>query len=133
MMRWTWIAVVLALGCKGKEDPGPPCTKVADHVNEVVSKSIPGHGDMMPASSRKAWVASCEARKLTGKQRRCMLSAQSPEALAECMPREKTEDKKPAAPPGTPAPPPMAPAPTPAAAPASGAPPAPTPPAPAPK
>lgn len=127
MTRWTWIAMVLALGCsKSKEDPGPSCEKVAEHVNEVATKAYPGHSEMMPKGSRKAYVASCEARKLTGKQRRCMLEAQSMEAIAQCLPRPKTDEKKPeAAPrvPTAPAPVPTAPAPAPPApAPAPAAP-----------
>ena len=130
-MRSTWIAVVLAFapGCKGKEDPGPSCKEVTDHVYEVTRKAYPGHGDMMMGNP-KADVARCEARKMSGAQRRCMLQAQSVEALAQCVPREKPEEKKPEARPGTPAPAPTAP--SPAAPPTSGAPPAPTPPAPTP-
>jgi hypothetical protein len=125
MMRWTWIAVVLAfaLGCKGKEDPGPSCKEVTDHVYEITRKAYPGHGDMMMGNP-KTDVARCEARKMSAAQRRCMLQAQSVEALAQCVPREKPDEKKPEARPGTPAPTPPAPtAPPPAA-------PAPTPPAP---
>jgi hypothetical protein len=121
MSRWMWIALVLALGCGKKDDAGPSCVQVADHVNEIATKAYPGHGEMMPAGSRKNYVAGCEARKLTGKQRRCMVEAQSMEALAACLPRDKAEEPKPGAPP-----PPGAPAPAPAtgAPPPSGAPPA---------
>ena len=137
MTHWTLIALALALalgcGC-GKDDPGPPCTKVAEHVNDVVSKAMPGHGEMMPPSSRKAWVASCEARKLTGKQRSCMMAAQTPDELAACLPKEKPGEKKPEAPAGMPGPAPASPGTPPAgAAPPAPAPPAPAAPAPTPK
>jgi hypothetical protein len=154
MPRWIWIALVpaLAAGCSKKEDPGPPCGQVADHVTEVVAKAYPGHADMMPKGARKQWVASCESRKLTAKQRRCMMDAQTPDALAACI-REKVDEKQPgttplpgatpapsAVPPAAPAPsaaPPATPTPAPSAAPPatptpapSAAPPAtPTPPA----
>jgi hypothetical protein len=95
---------------------------VADHVAEVTRKAYPGHGEMMPASSRKAYAASCQARKLTGKQRRCMLEAPSMEAIAMCVPRPKADEKSPgAAPRAAPAPAPTAPAPA-APAPAPAAP-----------
>jgi hypothetical protein len=121
-MRWTWIAIGLAIGlapgCERKpDDPGPSCDKVADHVAEVARKAFPGHGDMMPASSRKAYVESCQSRKLSAKQRRCMLEAQSVDAIAECMPKEKGE-KKPEIQRGTPAPPAPAPPPAPSGTPA---------------
>jgi hypothetical protein len=123
MTRWMWIAMVLALGCdKRKEDPGPSCEQVAEHVNEVATKAYPGHSEMLPKSSRKAYVESCKARKLTGKQRRCMLEAPSMEAIAMCVPRPKADEKSPgAAPRAAPAPAPTAPAPA-APAPAPAAP-----------
>jgi hypothetical protein len=141
MTRWMWIAITVALalvlGCERKpEDPGPSCAAVTDHVYEVTRKAYPGHGDMM-MGNRKADIAGCEARKLTAKQRRCMLEAQSPDAVAQCS-REKPGEKKqqaappppaapaaPASPPASPASP-AAPA-SPPAAPAPPAPPAPTP------
>lgn len=132
MTRWIWIAIVLALGCgkDKKEDPGPTCAAVTDHVYEVSRKAYPGHGDMA-MGNRAADIARCEARKLTGKQRRCMLEAQSMEALALCLPRDKPDERKPrptAAPPApaAPAPAPAAPA-APAPAPAAPAPAAPAP------
>ncbi len=127
-MRWMWIALVLALGCERKQEPpGPSCEQVADHMNEIARKAYPGHADMMPAGSRKAYVASCESRKLTGKQRRCMLQAQSLDAMAQCMPRDKADAKKPEGRAGPPVP-----SAAPGAAPAPAAPPAPAPAAPAP-
>jgi hypothetical protein len=137
MTRWMWIAIALGLGfggapgCSKKDDPGPPCTKVAEHVNEIVTKAYPGHGEMMPTSSRQEYAASCEARKLTGKQRRCLLEAQSLEALATCLPKGDPGGSKPPAPGAAPpagAPPAAPPASgAPAVPPASGAPAAPTP------
>jgi hypothetical protein len=132
MARWLWIALVPALavaGCGKKEDPGPPCAKVADHVTEVVAKAYPGHADMMPAAAHKNWVASCETRKFTGKERRCMMDAQTPDALASCI-RARVNEKKPEGARGVP---PM-PGTPPGAAPAGAAPtptptPTPTPPA----
>jgi hypothetical protein len=134
MTRCMWIAIALALGCgceRKKEDPGPTCEQVADHMNEISRKAYPGHGDMMPASSRKVYVAQCQSRKLTGKQRRCILDAQSIEAMAACMPREKPDEKKPGGARGMPAPP-APPAQPPPAAPEGAPPPQPPPAAPAP-
>ena len=98
MMRWMWIAIALALalapGCERKpEDPGPSCEAITDHVYEVTRKAYPGHGEMA-MGNRKADVARCEARKLTAKQRRCMLAAQTPEGVAQCLPRQKTDEPK---------------------------------------
>jgi hypothetical protein len=132
MTRWMWIAIAVALasvlGCERKPgDPGPSCAAVTDHVYEVTRKAYPGHGEMA-MGNRKADIARCEARKLTAKQRRCMLEAQTPDTMAQCMPREKPGEKKqqaPAAPPAAPASPPAA---SPPAAPAAS-PPATSPPA----
>ncbi len=120
MPRWIWIAIALAFGCERKQpDPGPLCEQVADHAAEVARKAYPGHGDMMPGGNRQAYVDSCRARKYTADQRRCMLKAQSIEAMAACLPRESPDAKQP----GT----------APAPSPRPGAPPAPPPPAPAPQ
>ena len=140
MTRWMWIAIALALalalapGCERKpEDPGPSCEAITDHVYEVTRKAYPGHGEMA-MGNRKADVARCEARKLTAKQRRCMLAAQTPEGVAQCLPRQKTDAPKPGVPPVPTTPAPAAPAPAapapPAPAPATPAPTAPAPAAP---
>ena len=116
MMRWIWIAMAMALaGCGSKklEDPGPPCSKVADHVNEIAQQAYPGHTDMMPKNSRKAYIASCEQRKLTAKQRRCMLEAKNMDGLAECQRQgQKLHDDPAGTPAGAPAPAPTTPAPS---------------------
>jgi hypothetical protein len=117
------LALALIAGCgKSKgEDPGPSCEAVAAHVTEVAQKRYPGHGDMMPTSSRKAYVASCQSRKLSAKVRRCMLEAQSMDALAACQ-RLEHRSEEPA--PGTTGAPssPSAPATPSASAPAAPAP-----------
>lgn len=87
MTRWTFVAVVLALGCNlglgcGKsEDPGPSCEQVTDHVFEITSKAFPGHGDM---GNRKAYIESCKSRNLSASERKCMLAAQDTLSLAKC-------------------------------------------------
>jgi hypothetical protein len=94
--RCMWIALGLAAGGAGgcgKGDSGPPCTKVAEHVAEVVAKQYPGHVEMMSDSVRKTWVASCQAHKLTGQQRQCMMDAKTSEGLSACLPREKPDEK----------------------------------------
>jgi hypothetical protein len=113
------VALLLALGApvaagcgSKKEDPGPPCAKVMEHVHEVARKAFPGHGDMAMGNI-KVDVERCEARKLPASVRRCMVSAQTMEELSKCQPREKK------APPTSPAP---AGAGGPATAPAGGAP-----------
>jgi hypothetical protein len=125
--RWMWIAIGIAaggaLGCKG--DSGPPCSKVAEHVAEVVSKQYPGHVEMMSDTVRKQWVTACEARKLTGKQRQCMLDAKTSEGLSACLPKGQPDEKPPAG--GVPVP--VPPTPAPGATPPAATPPAATPPA----
>jgi hypothetical protein len=128
MLRSTWISLALAIGlapgCERKtEDPGPNCEQIADHVAQVAAKAYPGHGDMMPGGNRKAYVLQCQARKMNGKQRRCMMKAQSIEAMAECMPKEAPAERKPQGAKGMPTPP--------TATPPAATPPAATPPAPA--
>jgi hypothetical protein len=81
MTRWTFVAVVLALGCGKSEDPGPSCEQVTDHVFEITSKAFPGHGDM---GNRKAYIESCKSRNLSASEKRCMLAAQDTLSLAKC-------------------------------------------------
>src|SRR6187402_3545957 len=92
-LRWTWIAIGLVAGlaaaCERKQaPPGPSCQVVTEHVYELTRKAYPGHGEMQ-MGNLKTDVARCEARKLTGAQRRCMVEARSVEALASCLPRRR--------------------------------------------
>jgi hypothetical protein len=98
-LRWMWIATVLATatastGCERKQEkPAPSCAMVTEHVYEITRKAYPGHGDMQ-MGNRKDDIARCEARKMSAEQRRCMVAAQSMEALAQCA-RNKADEKKP--------------------------------------
>jgi hypothetical protein len=141
MLRWMWIATALAAGaaagCERKQEVGPSCKVITEHVYEITRKAYPGHGEMQMGNP-KADIARCEARKLTLAQRRCMVEAKSVEALASCLPRDKPGEQKPEPPGTSPAAaggvaPSAAPGAAPAPAPAPSAPPAPAPtPAPAP-
>jgi hypothetical protein len=103
MTRWTFVAVVLALGCGlgcGKSDPGPSCEKVTDHVFEITTKAFPGHESGM--GNRKAYIEACESRKMSASERKCLLAAQDTLSLAKC--RKIPEGARPSGKPPAPEP-----------------------------
>jgi hypothetical protein len=79
------IALVLLLLCAcGKSEKVPTCAEVTDHVLGVVQVKYPGHGDMGAGGNRQDQINSCEARKMSAGERRCILAAKTMEAIAEC-------------------------------------------------
>lgn len=95
-MRAGLLAIVLLTGlaaCKkqeaAKEDPGPPCDKVVDHMLVVMKQGLTGHGDLEMANKQQM-VDQCESRKLSAAERTCMLAAKDLAGLAACRPRPAT-------------------------------------------
>jgi hypothetical protein len=86
-MRYLLLAALL-VACK--EDPGPSCEKISDHMLEVTKQAMPGH-DPSYLGDRKAMIAQCEKRNLTREVRNCLMKATTLPELGAC----QTKDKKP--------------------------------------
>lgn len=105
-MRAVLIAVLL-VACK-KDDPGPSCQQVTDHMLEVM-KQLPGHEgvNMSPGADRNAMIQQCTQRNYTKQERECLLNAKNLDGFAACRPPKVPPALRPmAAPPAPPAPPP---------------------------
>ena len=112
MTRLVLLAALL-VACSKKQDAGPPCDKVVDHMLELTKQMLPGHGDQ-PMGDRKAMIDQCVQRKMPASLRSCLLAAKSFEDLAKC----RSNERKPTTP--TPEPVPTRPLPTGSAAPGAG-------------
>ena len=78
------IGVVAALAaCGSKEDPGPSCEALTDHLLAVMNASVAGHGGMQLAN-RKLMVQRCDEKHYDAKARRCMLAATTMAAAGAC-------------------------------------------------
>jgi hypothetical protein len=99
-MRAVLIALLL-VACK-KDDPGPSCEQVTDHMLEV-TKQLPGHDgmNMMGVTDRKAMIQQCTQRGYTKQERLCLFQARSIDAFAGC---RKTQVPSTLHPPVTPPP-----------------------------
>ena len=75
-MRWL---LPLALVACQREPVIPTCAQVTAHLDDVMRQ---GRADM--AQVKPGDIAACEARKLTPRQRRCLLAATTLAAIASC-------------------------------------------------
>jgi|SRR5882724_6343755 len=76
--------LVLCLVACNKDDPGPSCTQVVDHVLEVTKQVLPGHETVGMTGDRKASIAQCEARKLPAAARKCLVAAKTLDGFGDC-------------------------------------------------
>jgi hypothetical protein len=76
------LVVALVAACK-KQDRGPACQQIVDHMLEVTKQQLPGHGDQ-PLGDRKQMIDECEKRELAPAVRTCLVAAKSLAELAEC-------------------------------------------------
>ena len=101
-MRAALVAVLL-VACQ-KQDAGPPCDKVVDHMLDVMKEQLPGHEGMGMTGERKAMVEQCEQRKYTAQERTCLLAAKNLDGFAACRPTKVPPTLHPAKPAVPPAP-----------------------------
>jgi hypothetical protein len=87
--------LLLTASCQKREDPGPPCDKVVDHLLEITKQALLGH-EAMTTDLRKQMVQQCVDRKYSKQVRECLLAAKDTAELATCN-RERVGS---AAPPG---------------------------------
>jgi hypothetical protein len=97
------IAVLGLAACgskKKKEDAGPSCEQVVDHMLVVMKSGLTGHGSV-ELGNKKQMLDQCESRKLSAEQRKCMLAAKDVVTLANCSapPRPTPAPTAPAVPP----------------------------------
>ncbi len=83
-MRWLFLFVVVAGCSKQAEKKAPTCAEVTDHVLSVVQIAYPGHGDMGGRGNRDLEIQQCEARKVSAKERRCIVAAKDMAGIAAC-------------------------------------------------
>ena len=78
----TRFLLLVLVACR--DDPGPPCDKVVDHMNEVMKQQMPAGHDGMQANSRKTDIQFCEDKKFSKQMRQCLLAAKDIAGIAEC-------------------------------------------------
>ncbi len=105
MTMRTLLLALLLVACK-KDDPGPPCDKVVDHMLEVTKQVLSGHEGMMGLGDRKAMVQQCTQRNYTKQERQCLMQAKDLDGFADCRKTKVPAQLHP--PPAPPAPPPPA-------------------------
>ena len=77
------LVAVLAAACGGKEDPGPTCEQLTDHLLGVMNGSVPAHGGMEMAN-KQLMVQRCDEKHYDAKTRTCMLAATTMVAAGAC-------------------------------------------------
>lgn len=95
-MRWLAVSLVASLaisfvaGCsKQASDPVPSCPQIVDNMMTVTKQQLTGH-DRLQLQNRQQMIDTCEQRKLTPEQRRCLATAKDLTAIAACTPRPAT-------------------------------------------
>jgi hypothetical protein len=91
MRRFILLAALL-VACK--EDKGPPCAAVVDHMLDVTKQAMPGH-DPGALGDRNAMIAQCEKRNMPPKMRKCLIAAKSLAGFAECQEKAKPAPTRP--------------------------------------
>jgi hypothetical protein len=84
-MRLAFALVVALAACGGKkEDPGPSCEQLTDHLLGLMNQSVPpGHGNMQ-MGNHKQMVHTCVEHKYTASVRTCILAAKTIPDAAAC-------------------------------------------------
>ena len=81
--RLSVLVLLLATACQKKEDPGPPCDRVVDHMLELTKQVLVGH-ESMTKSMRAQAIAQCEQRNMSKEMRECILAAKDTQGLSAC-------------------------------------------------
>lgn len=95
------VVLLLCAACSKKDDPGPPCDRVVDHMLDVTKQTLLGH-ESMTADLKRQMIAQCQQRNYSKDVRECLLAAKDPAELAAC-----SRGNRPATPPPSPANPPL--------------------------
>ena len=76
------LLVLLAASCH-KDDPGPPCDKVVDHMAEVTKSMMTGH-DQVEVKTRFLDIQFCEKKQFSKQLRECLFAAKDVAGIAAC-------------------------------------------------
>jgi len=82
-MRIAWLLVAALAACSGKDDPGPSCAQLTDHLLAVMSGTVPGHTGMAMAP-RQLMIQRCDEKHYAPQVRSCMLAATTMAAAGAC-------------------------------------------------
>ena len=82
-MRIAWLAVAALAACGGKDDPGPSCEQLTDHLLAVMTGTAPGHAGMAMAP-RQLMIQRCDDKHYTPAVRTCMLAATTMASAGAC-------------------------------------------------
>jgi len=83
MHRLAILAVFALVACS-KNDPGPTCDQVVDHVLEVTKETMVGHDGTMGKAIRSQMIAECEQRHFSKEERQCEMAAKDSATLVAC-------------------------------------------------
>lgn len=78
--------------CGGKDDPGPSCEQLTDHLLSIMTGTVPGHAGMAMAP-RQLMIQRCDEKHYAPQVRTCMMAATTMTAAGAC------SGEKPIAPP----------------------------------
>lgn len=79
-----WLLVAVLFACSKKEDPGPTCDQVVDHVLTVSKQLLVGHEGLGGATDRKAMLDQCAKRNMSKELRECLVAAKDLDGLGNC-------------------------------------------------
>ena len=99
-MRALLLATLL-VACSKKEDPGPTCEQVVDHVLTVSKQVLVGHEGMNGAGDRKAMLDQCAQHNMSKELRECLMAGKDLDGLGACY-KHAPQPPKPRAPVPTP-------------------------------
>jgi hypothetical protein len=80
MSRLLAVALLVA-SCK--DDPGPACDKVVDHMAEVTKSMMTGH-DQVQIKTRALDIQFCEHKQFSKAARECLVGAKDVAGIAAC-------------------------------------------------
>jgi hypothetical protein len=82
-MRIGWIVVAALAACGGKDDPGPSCDQLTDHLLSIMTGTVPGHAGMAMAP-RQLMIQRCDEKHYAPQIRTCMMAATTMAAAGAC-------------------------------------------------
>ncbi len=77
------LALGLLIAACHKDDPGPPCDKVMDHMAEITKSVMTGH-DAVQIKTRTMDIQFCEQKKFSKQLRECLFAAKDVSDVAHC-------------------------------------------------
>ena len=82
-MRFACALVFVLAACGGKEDPGPSCAALTDHLLSITTGMLPGPSGSAQVP-RDLMIQRCEEKHYTPQVRTCMLAAATIVAAGAC-------------------------------------------------